>query len=145
VTPSETNEGLLEQVLKETAEQAAFLFLDGEGSAANSDVELVHATITLSPAGASEQLVLRMTEVMAREIAANMLGSDKDDPEVVSSANSAVGELLNIIAGAFAVARFGKGTHCDIGIPVVAAGRGPEGKGVTLWSDGSPIELLRAS
>lgn len=144
--PSEPNEqDVLSRVLKETAEQAAFLFLEEGTPAANGDVETLHAVIALSRAEGVEKLVLRMPKTTALEVAANMLGSDADDPEVVSSCQSAVGELLNIIAGVFIVARFGKGAHCDIGIPAIGPGRGPEGSGVTLYADGAPVELSRAS
>jgi hypothetical protein len=63
--------------------------------------------------------VLRITTPPrgAVEIAANMLGVDPGDPEAETQASSALGEVLNVVGGAFVTRFFGTKVPSQLGLP----------------------------
>jgi CheY-specific phosphatase CheX len=65
-------------------------------------------------------LMLAMPEGMAREIAANFLGVDADDPSAATAGGDALKEMLNIACGNMLTALCGTKPVFDLSMPEVA-------------------------
>ncbi len=111
----------LAAVTRSVLEEAAFLFCDDlPDDAAPQEGRLAEASITFTGPCAG-RLTLRLPWAVAREAAANLLGTTPDDPELDESALSAVGELLNMISGSALEAWFGKTARWSLGVPAPRA------------------------
>ncbi len=137
----------LAAVARSVLADAAFLFCDDvPDDLGPSEGQLAEATITFD-APTPGRITLRLPWHVALEAAANLLGSDQDDPEVEESALAAVGELLNMISGSALKAWFGAETVWSLGMPVTSARAGrlpsaePRGEVVGFVVDDARIEL----
>jgi CheY-specific phosphatase CheX len=97
----------LAQTACEVLEETAFIFASPSNDTPPSDNPLVVAQLTVT-GEVRGSLILAVPPSVGAEIAANLLGVEPDDPLADSKAADAVGEILNIMAGALAA-------HCAIG------------------------------
>jgi CheY-specific phosphatase CheX len=115
---AELSTSLLEAVLARTLAEAAFVFLERSDEPPELDQPVLEAT--LSYAGEREgELRLALSEGFASALASNMLGEDEGGAAVTGDDEDAVGELLNMVAGALALEVFGREARCALGIPRV--------------------------
>ncbi len=114
--PGEISPELLAAVLSRTLEEAAFAFLEPAEAPCNSSVRVIEATLEISGERRAE-LRLAVPEVFAATLAANMLGEEEGGEDVTGDDEDAIGELLNMIAGAVAAEVFGRNARCALGIP----------------------------
>ncbi len=139
--------GPLGEVTRAVLGNAAFLFCDEvpAGAAAHTG-RLAEASITFD-APRPGRLTLRVPWSVAVEAAANLLGAERDDPEVEESALAAVGELLNMISGSALAQWFGAGARWSLDIPSTRARDGqlpspaPEGEVIGFLVDDARIEI----
>ena len=76
---------------------------------------------TLSYAGPEEgELQVWASPAFGARLAANMLGVEVDDAEVLNHSRDAVGEMLNVVAGSLVARVFGTDVLCHLGVPRVA-------------------------
>ena len=110
---------LLADVVAETLEQFAFLFVEPEDGAAvpAEPSEYIQATIGFSGGGEKGILILAASAVLCREMAANILGLDHEEIEV-DVATDAIKELSNILVGSLTARRLGVGTQCSLDTPL---------------------------
>lgn len=114
-----SREGLA-AVLARTLEEAAFVFTEeAEAPPPALGERAIAARITFAGPGEGE-LTLTTSAALAATLAANLLGEDEGGAEVVGDDEDAVGEVLNMIAGAWAVEAFGDEVPCRLGLPRVA-------------------------
>ena len=71
-------------------------------------------------------LMLAVPEAMAREMAANFLGLEHDDPFVETTCGDSLGEILNITCGHMLTALFGDREVFDLAAPRPFSLTGPE-------------------
>jgi len=109
---------LLSAVLRRTLEEAAFVFAEPGGEAAARGEPLVEARLAYSAAHEGE-LALAAPLSLAETFARNLLGEEEGSPVAPSTSEDAVGELLNMVAGALAVELFGDARPCRLGLPRV--------------------------
>ncbi len=114
--PGELSPELLATVLSRTLEEAAFAFLEPAESVWDSSVRVIEATLEVSGNRRAE-LRLAVPEAFAATLAANMLGEEEGGEDLTGDDEDAIGELLNMIAGAVAVEIFGRHARCTLGIP----------------------------
>jgi hypothetical protein len=122
----------------------AFLLTEPVESASNWPAsELVrHAAIDFEGGALS----LTTTSELAEAIACDMLGLESGDPEAIAQASSALGELVNVVAGALLARLFGTSGNYGLGLPRVALGHPPDRAGRTSVValedvEGRPIEI----
>lgn len=133
-----TAEVALSEVAARVLEDCAFLFVDAveADTAPPSAGRAIAASIAI---GAREPRTLKIvaTRPLLVEAAANMLGTEGDDPEAYGSAEQALSELLNIVAGSFVARFYGTEQECPLGIPqrVEAVPPGEGNVVVTLVAD----------
>lgn len=109
--------GPLAEVARGVLEEAAFLFCDDvPADAPPLEGRLAEATLGFEGPCAG-RLTLRLPWAVAREAAANLLGTEPDDPQLESSALAAAGELLNMISGSALAAWFGAQASWALGVP----------------------------
>lgn len=117
----EASESLLRDVTTQILEDAAFLLLDTAEGFAGWEEDVIDATIPFDgPSSGTVRLVT--CRGLAAEIAANMLGIDGVDPDARANEVPALGELVNIVAGAMVAKLWGTRVACDLGLPEVAVG-----------------------
>jgi CheY-specific phosphatase CheX len=109
----------LGEVTRSVLGSAAFLFCDEvpPGTSATQG-RIAEAAITFD-APCPGSITLRMPWNVALEAAANLLGTEKDDPDAEESALAAVGELLNMISGSVLKEWFGGATSWSLGVPAL--------------------------
>ncbi len=122
-------------------EECAFLFVDRASDSENIDADALGAKISIASDSVRQLSVFAPRSVVA-EAAANMMGMDCDDPEVVGRESEALCELLNVIAGRFIGTWAGDRT-CTIGIPELATGSESSGVGVVVTFTASGGEIVR--
>lgn len=133
----------LEATARRVFEEAAFVLV----SPARRELEWTAPAVEVELAyrgPACGRLRLAATEAFGAEVAANLMGLAPDDPEALAQATAALGELLNIVAGALLAETFGTGQVFDLGLPEPTSG--PPGRdGATtvflLGDDIHPIVL----
>lgn len=119
----EPSESLLREVTVRILEDAAFLLIDPTDDFDGWAEEVVEARIAFSgPLVGTVRLVA--CRRLAVEIAANMLGIDELEPDAQASDGLALGELVNIVAGAMVARLCGTRVACDLGLPNVATAGG---------------------
>jgi CheY-specific phosphatase CheX len=111
---------ILTEVFCEVLEEVAFMF--GEPSSKDelltNAAKRLHATMTF--AGSTYgTLGVAMPAEMCTDLAANILGMDKEDDIPATEAEDALKELLNITCGQFLTAMFGEESVFDFSIPQV--------------------------
>ena len=113
--------GPLGEVSKSILGDAAFLFCD-DVPAGTAPLEGKLAEATISFEGPTPgRITLRLPWRVAMEAAANLLGTDAEDPEAEENALAAVGELLNMISGSALQRWFGGAATWSLGVPSTSA------------------------
>ena len=85
-------------------------------------VEDAHVTAIVGIAGAIRaNLVIRCSQKTSITLVSQMLGISSDTPHSQKSANDALGEICNIVAGYFK-AKVGLGEACGLSVPTIIAG-----------------------
>jgi hypothetical protein len=125
---------LLAEVAAGTLEACAFLFMERSSSVELSVEAASDAVAASISIGADTPVTLKMTasRPLLVEIAANMLGTETDDPEASAGAEAAIAEVLNIIAGSFVARAYGTEKECRVGIPERTAPMPAPSDGVTV-------------
>ncbi len=116
--PTELSADLLADVLSRTLEEAAFVCVEPVATPPPVDAPVLEATVRYAGPAAG---VLRLagSERFASSLAASMLGEEEGGAAVTGDDADAVGELLNMVAGATMLEAFGRYAACSIGIPRV--------------------------
>lgn len=106
------------RVFREVLERQAFLFAEPgeEGSPGPAEAEGVVLSLAFS-GPVRGRLDLSLPRGLAVEIAANVLGTEPDDPEAGARAVDACRELLNVTCGNLVTALWGEGPVFDLAIP----------------------------
>jgi CheY-specific phosphatase CheX len=116
---AELTSELLAQSLAQALEEAAFVFAEPTEEPPELQGQVIEAR--LGYAGPHEgELALAADAGFAATLAANLLGEDEGGAEAAGDDQDAVGELLNMIAGALVVELFGADVPCRLGLPRVA-------------------------
>ena len=131
---------ILEQTVTDVLERFTFMFTDlPEEFIDNWHGQYLHATITFQ--GTSQGVVcITASDVLCREIAANVLGELGSDEITEETSEDAVKELLNIICGELVAELFGTKDVFDLTVPSVV--RIDTGKLRELIADGDNIKVL---
>ena len=116
--PGEVSAELLASVLARTLEEAAFVFLEPSDGAWDPAAPILEATLEYA-AGHRAELRLAVPVAFAATLAANMLGEEEGGADLTGDDEDAIGELLNMMAGAIAAQLFGRQARCTLGIPRV--------------------------
>lgn len=116
---SEPTPQMLTEVLSSVLEEAAFFMIEPEAVPPTYDADVFSATIDFE-AVRGGQLRLTASRNLARNLAANMLGIDPTDPEADEQGRNALGEILNVLGGAFITRHFGTKVPFQLGLPAVA-------------------------
>ncbi|NLH49749.1 MAG: chemotaxis protein CheX [Myxococcales bacterium] len=132
-------------VAQRILEEAAFIFAEP----AEDDAPLESPTINaqLDFRGPSNgRLLLRASPEFAVLLAANLLGVEPDEPDALTRRQGAVGEILNMIAGALMETLFGDEVTVHLGIPEIDAGLRPSAtpaanRTVLLTEEEFPVEI----
>lgn len=139
--------GPLAEVTRAVLGDAAFLFCDEvPADAPLQEGRIAEATLCFE-APCSGHLTLRLPWSVALDAAANLLGTERDDPEAEAGALAAAGELLNIITGSALQRWFGASAVWSMGVPSTCerVGRLPspasEGALVAFVVDDARIEV----
>jgi hypothetical protein len=128
---SQASPELLGETLGITLEEAAFVFAEPEARPPPFPGTVLEARIGYQGPNSGELRLLADAR-LAATLAANLLGEDEGEG-TAGRAGDAVGELLNMIVGAWVVRLFGPETRCRLGVPAVRelgpaeAGSGPAG------------------
>lgn len=135
---------ILADVASRVFEDCAFLSLDPAETVAFDTHDALASTITIT---ADQQHVLKLvaSRPLLVEAAANMLGVESDDAEAFRSAEQAISELLNVVAGSLAARLYGTLRECALGLPQRAdpqAPAGDEGVVVMMRTDGDAFLRL---
>jgi chemotaxis protein CheX len=86
-------------------------------------VEAAQVTAIVGIAGAIRaNLVIRCSQETSITLVSQMLGVSSDSPHSQKSANDALGEICNVVAGYFK-AKVGLGEACALSVPTIIAGR----------------------
>jgi CheY-specific phosphatase CheX len=122
---------------------AAFVFAETSESFVPKGKSLLVATVSLTATEVWELLVVAESE-FAKLLAANLLGIEETSDEARVSAIEALGEWVNILAGAVAVECKGGNQTFQIGIPAVVA-EGGESAGAALDKAFRRVNLITDS
>ena len=114
----ELSPALLESILSRTIEEAAYVYFEPPEALPELEGPVVEATLRYAGDHAGE-LRLAVSEDFASTLAANMLGEEEGGASVTGDDEDAVGELLNMIAGAVALEAFGRHGRVALGLPRV--------------------------
>ena len=106
--------GTLAQIL----EEAAFLFAEPSEEPPPYAGEVLQARLSFMGDHEGE-LVLGAPPELCATLAANLLGEDEGGAATTGDDEDAVGELLNMVAGALLVELYGPDAQCLLGLPRV--------------------------
>jgi hypothetical protein len=115
---------LLADTLRETLEEAAFVLAEPEADPPEFAGPVLEARIAYEGPERGE-LQLVTDRGLAATLAANLLGEEEGEA-FSSRAGDALGELLNMMVGAFVVRLFGAEARCKLGLPRVRELAAPE-------------------
>ncbi len=111
---------VLLQLFSEIIEQSAFMFTE---SIEKDEIEIEGLTFTQASiifSGPVKGMVsMAFPSDLSREMAANFLGLEEDDPMVIESEGDAVGELLNMVVGKFLTEVEGTEPVFDLSVPLI--------------------------
>ncbi len=107
---------LLTDILGTVFQETAFMFVEPAEEPAAWGEKVFTATLAFESVKGG---VLRLTMALpvGVELAANMLGTEIDDPEAEENGRAAVSEILNVIGGAFVTRFFGTKVPSQLGLP----------------------------
>lgn len=142
--------GKIKAAFCEVLNRQVFLFADPVPDGEFEAGEGTFQAATIRFRGEVEgRITMALPDSMMREIAANFLGMDADDPFVAAKSGDACKELLNVACGHILTALKGDGPIFDLSIPELAS---VDAHKVADWAagpdalpfdvDGSPV-LLR--
>jgi Chemotaxis phosphatase CheX len=120
----EPTPGMLEDVLGEVLQEAAFVFAEPADEPERWNPPVLTAEIAFESVRGGI-LRLALPPRGAVEIAANMLGVDPCDPEAEEHGRAAVAEILNVIGGVFVTRFFGTQVQTQLGLPRTALVESP--------------------
>ncbi len=138
----------LGETLARTLEEAAFVFAEPAEDPPPFRGEVLEARIGFR--GPEEgELRLVADAGLAASLAANLLGLDEEQgSEARARSADALGEILNMVVGAWVVRRFGESTTCRLGVPRVsrraagdAEGAAPGARARLVEESGRRIDL----
>jgi hypothetical protein len=141
----EPTPALLEEVLGQVLQEAAFVFAEPADEPEGWAPPVLTAQIAFECVRGGV-LRLALPPRGAVEIAANMLGVDPGDPEAEEHGRAAVAEILNVIGGAFVTRFFGSKVPSQLGLPTTALVESPAGGARTCAAtlqleSGEPVVL----
>ena len=139
MTPAE----ILAEVACRVLEDCAFLFLEPADAANDADVGDAIASSIAIHAEQPQVLKLVASRPLLVEAAANMLGTEVDDPEASGGAEQAIGELLNVVAGSLVARLFGTAVEVGLGIPQRASPHSSGDDAVVLTLRADTGDFLR--
>jgi hypothetical protein len=136
---------LLTDILGTVLQDSAFMFVEPSDEPAEWGEKVFAATLAFESVKGG-LLRLTMALPVGVELAANMLGTEIDDPEAEENGRAAVSEILNVIGGAFVTRYFGTKVPSQLGIPrsvlATAPATGPSSCEALVTSEtGLPILL----
>ncbi len=112
---------LLTEVLGQVLQDAAFMFAEPADEPEAWEGPVLAASLAFeATVGGSLRLIAG--ERACVELAANMLGVDPADPEAAGSGAAALGELCNVVGGAFVTRLFGTQVPSALGLPMTEVG-----------------------
>jgi len=147
--PAEMSPDRLAELVAETLEEAAFVFAEPADPPPPFHGDVLEARLRFAGPSRGE-LALRASAGFAEGLAANLLGMEPSDPEIGTRSRDALGEIVNMLAGAVVLELFGPAAQTSIGVPAVrgAAGAAPgsclahlateEGERLDVWLQPSP-------
>ena len=107
---------LLTDILGTVLQDSAFMFVEPSEEPAAWGEKVFAATLAFESVKGGT-LRLTMALPVGVELAANMLGTEIDDPEAEENGRAAVSEILNVIGGAFVTRYFGTKVPSQLGLP----------------------------
>jgi hypothetical protein len=107
---------LLTDILGTVLQDSAFMFVEPSDEPAQWGEKVFAATLAFESVKGGT-LRLTMALPVGVELAANMLGTEIDDPEAEENGRAAVSEILNVIGGAFVTRFFGTKVPSQLGLP----------------------------
>jgi CheY-specific phosphatase CheX len=118
------SEEALSRLSADILSDSAFLLTEPSDNSLPLPMSSLSAVISIRAvaSGARASLVLSAPRELATVIAADMLGVSIVDPDVAAHTEGALGELVNVLAGAVSEAVFGPRETCDLGVPRVLRG-----------------------
>jgi hypothetical protein len=113
---AEATPELLTDILGTVLQDSAFMFVEPSEEPAEWGEKVFTATLAFESVKGG---VLRLTMALpvGVELAANMLGTEIEDPEAEENGRAAVSEILNVIGGAFVTRYFGTKVPSQLGLP----------------------------
>jgi len=117
--PAEIAADRLAELVSRTLEDAAFVFTEPADGAGAPAAPVLHARLDFEGPARGE-LSLTASPAVARALAANLLGLDEGDPDIDARAGDALGEVVNMLAGAVVLELFGPEAQTRIGVPAGA-------------------------
>lgn len=144
------NTGTLTTIVSDVLANLAFLFTDGDDAngAGTLETERVWHTRVSYYGPCAGTLCLTSPQAFAELLATNLLGLDRDDPDLPARAEDAVKEFMNILCGQFITTVHGSEDVFNLSIPSVEHdGSGPLNteRGVAtevLCVEGIPLRLI---
>ncbi len=111
---------VLLEIFSEVIEQSAFMFTESleKNEIEIEDLTFTQASITFT-GPINGMISMAFPSDLSREMAANFLGLDEDDPMVIESEGDAVGELLNMVVGRFLTEVEGTEPVFDLSVPLI--------------------------
>jgi hypothetical protein len=136
---------LLTDILGSVLQDSAFMFVEPTEEPVEWGDKVYTATLAFESVRGGT-LRLSMAVPVGVELAANMLGTEPDDPEAEENGRAAMSEVLNVIGGAFVTRFFGTKVPSQLGIPqAVLASKPATGKctcaALCTSEGGLPIRL----
>ncbi|HVP68850.1 MAG TPA: chemotaxis protein CheX [Anaeromyxobacteraceae bacterium] len=119
--PAEMSADRLAELVTETLEEAAFVFCEPADPPPPFEGDVLEARLQFSGPSRGE-LALRASSEFAVGLAANLLGTERGDPEIGARSRDALGEIVNMLAGAVVLELFGPAAQTSIGVPAVKGG-----------------------
>jgi hypothetical protein len=107
---------LLTDILGTVLQDSAFMFVEPAEEPAEWGEKVFTATLAFESVKGG-LLRLTMALPVGVELAANMLGTEIEDPEAEENGRAAVSEILNVIGGAFVTRYFGTKVPSQLGLP----------------------------
>lgn len=137
-----SNVEALAEVTCRVLEDCAFLFLES-GAVEDCDVADALACSIAIDADGPHALKLVASRRLLVEAAANMLGTEADDPKAFRSAEQAISELLNVLAGSVVARLYGTSREHGLGLPQRADPRATPDDAVVIMLRADTGDFLR--
>jgi CheY-specific phosphatase CheX len=131
----------LREVSQNVLADCAFLLTQPANGPAEWPVaeRLRHATIDFEGLSTGT-LSITTTVELAETVACDMLGLEAGDTEAATQAESALGELVNVVAGALVARLFGTASDCRLGLPKMGCGHPHDCAGASTLVDLEDLE-----